>query len=94
MAALRLIRVLDVLHEYACALEPARALPSRPLRPLASRTVEKSRASQVNFLTAGGVPCILLVMCALRGDNRDSDRRGSPSSNFCSPGASTMRVGR
>ncbi len=43
MAALRLIRVFDVLHEYACALEPARALPSQPLRPLASRTVEKSR---------------------------------------------------
>ena len=39
----RLVRVLDVLHEYAFALEPARALPSRALRPLASRTVEKSR---------------------------------------------------
>ena len=41
MTALRLIRVLDVLHEYACTLEPARALSSRPLHPLASRPVEK-----------------------------------------------------
>ncbi|MFQ5745232.1 MAG: hypothetical protein ACE5HV_16875, partial [Acidobacteriota bacterium] len=41
MTALRLARGLDVLHEYACALEPARALSSQPLRPLASRPVEK-----------------------------------------------------
>jgi len=42
MTAFRLIRVLDILHEYASALEPARALSSRPLRSLASRPVEKS----------------------------------------------------
>jgi hypothetical protein len=41
MTALRLIRVFDVLHEYACTLEPARDLSSRPLHPLASRPVEK-----------------------------------------------------
>jgi hypothetical protein len=33
--------VLDVPHEYACALESARALSSRALRPLASRPVVK-----------------------------------------------------
>ncbi len=43
MIALRLIRVLDVLHEHASALESARALSSRPWHPLASRPVEKSR---------------------------------------------------
>ena len=43
MTALRLIRVLDVLREHASALEPARALSSRPSRPLASRPFEKSR---------------------------------------------------
>jgi len=43
MTALRLIRVLDVLHEHASALESARALSSRPWHPLASRPVEKSR---------------------------------------------------
>jgi len=42
MTALRLIRVLDVLQEYVSALKSARALSSRPLRPLASRLVEKS----------------------------------------------------
>jgi len=42
MTALRLIRVLDVLHEYAYALESARALSSRPFRPLASRPGETS----------------------------------------------------
>jgi hypothetical protein len=41
MSALRSIRALDVLHEYACALEPARALSSRPLRPFAARPDEK-----------------------------------------------------
>jgi hypothetical protein len=46
MTALRLIRALDVLHEYACALEPARALSSRPLRPFAARPDEKSGLEQ------------------------------------------------
>jgi len=52
MTALRLIRVLNVLQEYACALEPARALPSRPLRPLASRPVEKCRLAPFVLLGA------------------------------------------
>jgi len=46
-----LIRVLDVLHEYVCALKPARALSSRPLRPLASRPVEKSGLRQYQRLS-------------------------------------------
>jgi D-alanyl-D-alanine carboxypeptidase len=41
--------MLDVLHEYDCAPEPARALPSRPLRPLASRPVEKSGLGHHRF---------------------------------------------
>ncbi len=33
MMALRLIRVLDLLYQYACALEPARALVLAPVAP-------------------------------------------------------------
>jgi hypothetical protein len=49
MTALHLIRALDVLREYACALEPARALSSRPVRPFAARPDEK-------FGLAAGTP--------------------------------------
>jgi hypothetical protein len=60
--SLRLIRVLDVLHEHASALEPARALSSRPLRPLASRTVEKSRLDR--FQAANRALILTVMMCS------------------------------
>lgn len=43
MTVLRLIRALDVLHEYARTLESARALASRALHAFASRPDEKFR---------------------------------------------------
>ena len=38
MTALRLIRVLDVLHEYVSALKSARALSSHALAPARDAT--------------------------------------------------------
>ena len=38
MTAFRLIRVLDVLHEYVCALKSARALSSHALAPARDAT--------------------------------------------------------
>ncbi len=50
--------MLDVLHQHASALEPVRASSSRPLRPLASRTVENSRPGKL-----GPALFLALTMC-------------------------------